>query len=91
MKAPKIRGCCGTVAQPATPHKPPCPHEATRLAVQRSKQKARRRLHTEENDRQFEPDYESQCEGCGSSPVMPLTGMCGSCTFGEADTIGGNW
>ena len=39
----------------------------------------------------MEPDWEGECEVCGSSPIVPLTGMCGPCTFGEADTIGGNW
>ena len=38
-----------------------------------------------------EPDWGGVCENCGASPIVPLTGMCGPCTFGEADTIGGNW
>jgi len=38
-----------------------------------------------------EPDFESECSVCESSPVVPETGMCGPCTFGEADTAGGNW
>ncbi len=38
-----------------------------------------------------EPDWSAECEVCGASPCVPLTGMCGPCTFGEADTIGGNW
>lgn len=38
-----------------------------------------------------EPDYESTCEVCDATPVVPETGMCGPCTFGEADTAGGNW
>jgi hypothetical protein len=38
-----------------------------------------------------EPNYEWECEVCGQIPVHPLTGMCGPCTFGEADTVGGNW
>ena len=37
------------------------------------------------------PDYESECEQCGATPVVRETGMCGPCTFGEADTIDGNW
>lgn len=32
-------------------------------------------------------DYESQCENCGQSPVVSLTGLCGPCTFGEAACI----
>lgn len=37
------------------------------------------------------PDWSRTCELCGASPVVPATGMCGPCTFGEADTAGGNW
>ena len=37
------------------------------------------------------PDWTHQCEVCGATPVVPITGMCGPCTFGEADTAGGNW
>lgn len=37
------------------------------------------------------PDYESKCEVCGATPVLPQSGMCGPCTFGEADTADGNW
>lgn len=32
-----------------------------------------------------------KCEVCGATPVMRLTGMCGPCTTGEADTVNGNW
>jgi hypothetical protein len=37
------------------------------------------------------PDWSRTCSVCGSRPVVPLTGMCGPCTFGEAETAGGNW
>jgi hypothetical protein len=37
------------------------------------------------------PDWNGRCEVCGESPIVPETGMCGPCTFGSADTIGGNW
>lgn len=37
------------------------------------------------------PDWEHGCEVCGARPIMPATGLCGPCTFGEADTAGGNW
>lgn len=40
---------------------------------------------------QTRPDWERRCEVCGNSPVVPITGMCGPCTFGEAETAGGNW
>lgn len=38
-----------------------------------------------------EPDWEGECEVCGQSPIVPLTGLCGPCTWGESDTAGGNW
>lgn len=37
------------------------------------------------------PDWTKKCIVCGAKPVVPVTGMCGPCTFGEADTAGGNW
>ncbi len=39
----------------------------------------------------LEPDWGTPCETCGERPTVPLTGMCGPCTWGEADTAGGNW
>lgn len=42
-------------------------------------------------DPETDPDWTGSCCNCGSSPVVPLTGMCGPCTFGEAETAGGNW
>lgn len=90
MKAPKIRGCCGTVAQPATPHKDGCPHEKTRLAVREAYARHRREgPRGKGND--FNPDWTVGCEVCDAKPIVPATGMCGPCTFGEAETIGGNW
>ena len=38
-----------------------------------------------------EPDWESECEVCGTVPIVPETGLCGPCTFGESETTGGNW
>jgi hypothetical protein len=37
------------------------------------------------------PDWKHSCCVCGQRPIVPLTGMCGPCTFGEAETMGGNW
>ena len=39
----------------------------------------------------LEPDWQEKCAVCGALPTLPLTGMCGPCTFGEADSAGGNW
>ena len=39
----------------------------------------------------MEPDWEGKCENCDESPIVPMTGLCGPCTWGEADTVGGNW
>lgn len=44
-----------------------------------------------DHDPNLEPDWEGECEVCGAAPIVPQTGMCGPCTFGEAETIGGNW
>lgn len=38
-----------------------------------------------------DPDWGLECDVCGMSPAMPLTGLCGPCNFGEADTILGDW
>ena len=43
------------------------------------------------SDVELRPDWSGKCEMCGQSPIVPVTGMCGPCTFGEADTIGGDW
>ena len=37
------------------------------------------------------PDWTGKCENCEGTPIVPITGLCGPCTFGEAETIGGNW
>jgi hypothetical protein len=37
------------------------------------------------------PDWSRKCETCGQTPVVPSTGMCGPCTFGESETADGNW
>lgn len=42
-------------------------------------------------DDRTEPDWSRKCCVCGQSPIVPLTGMCGPCSFGEADTMLGNW
>ena len=42
-------------------------------------------------DPRSEPDWDNKCEVCKALPTLPLTGMCGPCTFGEAETVGGNW
>ena len=37
------------------------------------------------------PDWSKKCEICKASPIVPVTGMCGPCTFGESETRDGNW
>lgn len=44
-----------------------------------------------ENDEAFEKDWKNPCEVCGAVPTVSATGMCGPCTWGEADTANGNW
>jgi len=43
------------------------------------------------NEEETRPDWSRECNNCGESPIVPITGLCGPCTFGEAETIGGNW
>ena len=31
-----------------------------------------------------EPDWTRKCDVCANPPVVPLTGLCEACTFGEA-------
>jgi hypothetical protein len=38
-----------------------------------------------------QPDWTRKCENCGATPIVPLTGMCGPCTFGDARTANGGW
>lgn len=33
----------------------------------------------------FHPDWSQECEVCGQVPIIPMTGMCAVCTYGEAD------
>lgn len=39
----------------------------------------------------MKPDWSKKCMVCGETPIVPVTEMCGPCTFGEADTVKGNW
>lgn len=57
-----------------------------RMAAQQGKPKP-----SAADDSETKPDWTGHCENCGQSPIVPATGMCGPCTFGEADTAGGNW
>lgn len=52
--------------------------------------KAERR-EQEREDASPEADWTRSCENCGGVPVVPETGLCGPCTFGEADTADGEW
>ena len=42
-------------------------------------------------DECMKPDWGMSCYVCGNPPVVPVTGLCGPCTWGEAETIHGNW
>ena len=52
---------------------------------------AKQKAIDDSHEESTEPDWDGECTSCGQSPTHPLTGMCGPCTFGESDTIGGNW
>lgn len=57
----------------------------------RAKKKKEKNAEREAKAEQTRPDWSGKCLMCDGSPIVPLTGMCGPCTFGEAETIGGNW
>jgi ribosomal protein L37E len=44
-----------------------------------------------ERYRRFYEPSDRQCRRCGKAPTVPLTGKCGSCTFGTALPADGNW
>lgn len=46
---------------------------------------------TAEQKDQVRPSWTRECEVCGQTPVVPTTGLCGPCTWGEADTVAGGW
>jgi hypothetical protein len=39
------------------------------------------------NCKKLAPDWTSKCSSCDHSPIVPATGLCGPCTWGEVDTI----
>lgn len=55
------------------------------------KKKKEKKKDKKEHDPDLDPDWDHECGNCGARPIVPITGMCGPCTFGEADTINGNW
>jgi hypothetical protein len=56
------------------------------MAKQKKKELPRR-----DDASDMEPDWEHECDVCGSVPTVPETGMCGPCTFGDASTADGDW
>lgn len=77
-----VRKCCGT-PKGAGPHKAGCQQAFAEQGIKQPGRTPRRE--------EWEPDWSDKCQVCGQSPIVPLTGMCGPCTFGEADTVAGNW
>lgn len=67
--------------------------QARELAIETMKIRPLHRdcLQVTPEDPDTTPDWTRECEVCGQTPIVPMTGMCGPCTFGEAETIGGNW
>lgn len=41
--------------------------------------------------KKFTPNWDKKCANCGASPIVPVTKMCGPCTWGESDTVMGDW
>jgi hypothetical protein len=50
-----------------------------------------KRNKAEREKKENAPDWTRHCANCNETPVVKSTGLCGPCTFGEADTAGGNW
>jgi hypothetical protein len=44
-----------------------------------------------ENLAAFRPNWRHRCTVCAAIPVVSATGLCGPCTWGESDTVGGAW
>lgn len=40
---------------------------------------------------QFRPNWHEFCVNCDAQPIVPMSGLCGPCHFGEADTMLGDW
>lgn len=76
-----------------TAKKVKCPDCNRSFATEVDLSNHRRAKHraTVEHDPKTAPDWTGECSVCGDSPIVPDTGLCGPCTFGEADTAGGNW
>lgn len=63
-----------------------------RLTRNEKKEQLRKDLPEDElSPEETEPDWSGFCNTCGATPIVPVTGMCGPCTFGEAETANGNW
>lgn len=43
------------------------------------------------DDNPYAKDWTRDCEVCDARPVVNITGLCGPCTWGESETINGNW
>jgi hypothetical protein len=76
----ELRKCCRTPRGEQSPHHPGCPQGFPQPKPRAST-----------IDPDVRADWSGACIVCGESPVLPATGMCGPCTFGEADTIDGDW
>jgi len=46
---------------------------------------------TKAEKNKLRPDWEKECGNCQETPVVPMSGLCGPCHFGEADTSLGDW
>jgi len=61
------------------------------MAKSKKRNKPKPAKQVQNNDQDTSPDWTGNCDNCGASPIVPMSGLCGPCTFGEADTAGGNW
>ncbi len=42
-------------------------------------------LHEQKGCSATDPDWSMSCEVCDRSPAMPITGLCGICTWGVSE------
>lgn len=79
------RKCCGTPRGYLNPHAETCPQNPKNQGAPTGVTQA------EPTQLDGTPTYSGSCIVCGATPIIKATRMCGPCTFGEADTAGGNW
>lgn len=60
-------------------------------ACREKRKREKRELERQDNGMANKDKQWGKCESCGQEQPLTEVGMCGPCTFGEADTVNGNW